>query len=283
MKSSHRILFAAALTFTALVASPLPAATESAAAAGRALLQRYADAIIGVELVVTLKMKMGDREMPPREQRVEVNGTVISPSGLTVASLAEVDPQTFFETMRGGQQGGNRMELLGVDFKEVKLRLADGTELPARFVLKDADLDLAFMAPAVEAGAAEREFTHVDLGQSAEGAVLADYFYVSRAPKVLQRVPLIRATEIVGVVERPRRLYLMTDQALGTPMLDAAGKVLGISLQHFANNRRTGLVVLPSEDIAEIAKQAAVAQATPSAGADDGAAAPVAEQPAGGS
>ena len=51
------------------------AASEADAAAGRALVKRYADAVVSVELVVTLKVKMGDREAPPREQRIEVNGT----------------------------------------------------------------------------------------------------------------------------------------------------------------------------------------------------------------
>jgi hypothetical protein len=42
-------------------------------------------------------------------------------------------------------------------------------------------------------------------------------------------------------------------------MFDAGGKLLGISLQHFANGRPTGTVVLPAGDIADIARQAAAA------------------------
>lgn len=239
--------------FSTYAADPV---TES----GRAVTKRYADTIIGVELVVTLKVKMGDREAPPREQRVEVNGTVISASGLTVTSLAEVDPQVAIEAMRANQQGPNRIELLGADFKEVKLRLADGTEVPARFVLKDADLDLAFMAPVENGDGPKREYAHVNLAESAEGAVLDEFFLVSRAPKALQRVPLTRSAAVQGIVEKPRRLYLLTEQMLGTPVFAQDGRVLGITLQHFANNRRTGLIVLPAADIAEIAKQAEAAQ-----------------------
>jgi hypothetical protein len=252
---------------TAALALPsiplLHAANEGDATAGRTLMKRYADAIIGVELVVTIKVKMGDREMPPREQKVEVNGTVISASGLTVTSLAEVDPQVAFEAMRASQNAPSRIELLGADFKEVKLRLADGTEVPGRFVLKDADLDLAFMAPEAGTDAGKREFPHVNLDESAEGAVLDTYYYVARAPKVLQRVPLVRMTEIAGIVEKPRRLFLMTDQALGTPNFDPNGRTLGITVQHFASGRRTGFVVLPASDIAEMAKQATAAQLAP--------------------
>lgn len=244
-------------------ASSLHAAALPEAAAGRALVKNHADAIIGIELVATVKIKQGDREMPPREQRIEVNGTVISASGLTVTSLAAVDPQSTIEAMRAAAPAGFRGELVGVDFKEVKLRLANGTEVPARFVLKDADLDLAFMAPVADAPAAQSEFAHVKLGNAVEGEVLNRYFYVSRAIKSLQRTPLVRATEVTGIVEKPRRFYLMTDSSLGTPVLDVEGRLLGITVQHFANGRPAGLVALPAADVAEIAKQAAEAQAKP--------------------
>jgi S1-C subfamily serine protease len=258
------------LAVTAILAlmqlRPLTAAPEAQAAAGRALVKRYADAIVNVELVVTLKVKMGDREAPPREQRIEVNGTVISPTGLTVTTLGMVDPQATLEALRGGAGGGGRgPEIVGSEFKEVKLRLANGTEVPARFVLKDADLDLAFMAPEASVENAGRQFPFVKLDEVAEGALLADYFYVGRAAKIQQRVPLVRATEIVGIVEKPRRFYLLTDQLaqwLGTPVFNLEGRVLGVTLQHFANGQRSGLIVLPAEDIAEMAKQAAAAQAT---------------------
>jgi len=256
-------VFACAVALTAPALPFLRAETE--ASAGRALVKRYADAIVSVELVVTMKLKAGDREMPPREQKVDVNGTVISATGLTVTSLAEVDPQTTFEAMRMNAPGGARVELLGADFKEVKLRRADGTEVPARFVLKDGDLDLAFIAPEIGASAAQKEFSFVNLAEKVDGGVLDAFYFVARAPKVLQRVPLVRTTSVMGVVEKPRRFYLLTDQGLGTPVFDGQGRVLGISLQHFANGRRTGIVALPADDIAEIAKQAAAAQAKPSA------------------
>src|SRR5215212_10986597 len=244
----------------ALIVAILPvsfrAAPEAEAAAGRALVKRYADTIVGVELVLMLKMKIGGREQPPREQRVEVNGTVISPTGLTVTSLAVVDPQSQMEGMRE-QMGRGGAELVGTDFKEVKLRFADGTEVPARFVLKDADLDLAFMAP--ETPEPDRVYPYVNLSEAATGTVLGNYFYVSRASKALQRIPTVRTTEIVGIVEKPRRFFLVTDQSVATSVFDPQGKVLGISLNHFANGRPTGMVVMPAEDIAEMAKQAVTA------------------------
>jgi hypothetical protein len=263
MKRSCSIIAVAAF-LAAASPSFVHAAPEAQAAAGRALLKRYADAIVGVELVVTMRVKVGDRENPPREQRIEINGTVISPTGLTVTTLAAVDPQAQFEALRASQPAGRGPELVGVEFKEVKLRFADGREVPARFVLKDMDLDLAFMAPETEE--AGREYSHVKLSEAAQGAVLSSYYFVARAPKTLQRVPLIRASEIVGIVEKPRRFFLLSDAAMGSPAFDPEGRVLGITVQHFANGRSNGMIVLPAEDVAEMAKQAAAAPAPKTGG-----------------
>ena len=258
----NRLTVTSALVALGLASSvgALRAAPEADAVAGRALVKRYADAIVGVELVVTVKFKMGDREMPPREQRIEVNGTVISAGGLTVTSLAQVDPQVQFDSIRSGQGGGRGPELVGTDFKEVKLRLADGSEVPAKFVLKDADLDLAFMAPDESAEGPKRSFPFVKLDEAVEGTVLGGYFYVARAPKILQRVPLIRATDISGIVEKPRRFYLLTEQSMGSPVFDPQGHVLGITVQHLASGRQIA-IVLPAGDVAEMAKQAGAASA----------------------
>ncbi len=225
----------------------------------RAMLLKQVDAVIGIEMVVTVKVKVEDRERPAQERRVEVNGTVLTADGLTVTSLAQVDPASEIEAAQMAQPG-RRLELLGADFKEVKLRRENGTEVPAKFVLKDADLDLAFIAP--EAADGGEDFAHVDLDAQIEAAMLDEFYSVTRAPKALQRVPMITGTAVTGIVEKPRRIYLMRDVALGSPVFDGAGKLLGLALQHFAGGRRMGIVVLPAADIADVVKQAQAARAS---------------------
>lgn len=256
MKTIRTMILGGAMMAAGVMA---PVTAADVAKDERAMLLRQVDAVIGIEMVVTVKVKMGDRELPTRERRVEVNGTVLTPEGLTAASLAQVDPAQEIEAMQMAQPG-RQLELLGADFKEVKLRRANGTEVPARFVLKDADLDLAFIAPETTGEGGEEKFAHVDLAAETDGAILERFYCVSRASKALQRVPMISETTVTGVVEKPRRIYLMRDVSLGSPVFDGEGKLLGLALQHFAGGRRVGVVVLPSADIAEVAKQAEAAQ-----------------------
>ena len=253
------------ITLLLLILSMAPlflnALPENEAKAGRDVMKRFADSVVGVEMVVTVKVNVGDRAMPPRENKVEVNGTVLNASGLTVTSLAAIDPRTQFEAMRGAMgANGQHMEVSDTDYKEVKLRLADGSEVPAKVVLKDGDLDLAFIAPDAEAGGTKRIFSPVNLDDAIEGVQLNTYVSVSRAPKGLQRVPLVRLPLINGIVEKPRRLYLLSEQQLGCPVFDQQGHVLGISVQNLNGGRSNGLVVIPAADVAEIAKQAATAK-----------------------
>lgn len=250
------VLFLATFVL-ALPAARLLAITDSEATSGRALVQRYADSIVTVEVVVTVRMSIGDHAMPPRENKVEVNGTVLTPSGLTVAVLSMIDPKGSLEAMRASRGSDQKIEIGETEFKEVKLRRANNTEVPAVIVLKDPDLNLIFIAPLPDAAAPARTFPFVSLDKSAAAEVLGNYFFVSRVSKTLQRIPIVRQTTVMGIVEKPRRMFLVTDQALGVPVFDAAGLVLGISTQYLENDRPSGPVVLSAADVAELAGQAA--------------------------
>lgn len=254
MMPSPRLLFIFVSAVFLAAASPVQALTEPEATAGRTLVKRYADAVVGVEMVVTIRVSMGGSANPPRERKIDVNGTVLAANGLTVTSLAAIDPKAEFEAQRASMPGGSRIEIADTDYKEVKLRLADGFEIPAKVVLKDADLDLAFIVPDPEASA-PRTFTAVNLDEGVEASILDSYFSVARAPKSLQRVPMVRPILISGVVERPRRLLLASDLLMGCPVVDAKGRVVGITVQYVTANR--ALVILPAADVSEVAKQAA--------------------------
>lgn len=259
MKLPLRPLFAAMalLPLAEPARAATTAATEAEAVAGRNLVKRYADAIVSVEMVVVVKIG-GDRGSQSREVKLEANGTVISPGGLTVTSLALIDPRARSGGGRGG--GGDAPE---TEFKEVKLRLADNSEVPARVVLKDADLDLAFIAPESETAAGGRQFPYVKLEEAAEATVLGTYFEVTRVPKTLQRVPIVQMSTVVGIIEKPRRFILVSEQTVGCPVFDEQGRVLGLSLVYSSGGRQVSPVVLPAADVADMAKQAAAVKLDP--------------------
>jgi Trypsin-like peptidase domain len=226
---------------------------DAAATAGRLILRHNADAVVAVKAMVILKITMDQRYIPPQENKVDVTGTVISPTGLTVTSLSSIDPKALFDAIRAKLMGGGGVQLSQSETKDLKLRLGDGTEVPAKLVGKDAERDLAFLAPVSPPA---RPFTYVNLADApAAAVVLADYFELSRMPEGLLRAPVVRPCAVIGIVERPRRMFLVSTDGLGCPIFDPQGHVLGISLLFLTDGVPSGKVVIPAGDIADSASQ----------------------------
>ena len=261
MKHTIRLLSALA-ALGSVLAPPARALPEAEATAGRLVLRRLADAIVAVKVTVTLKVYVNGRPAPPNMTNVEVNGTVVTPEGVTVASLAAVDPKMIFEGMRA--QTPMMVELEGSEYKDLRLRLADGTEIPAKILGRDPASDIVLIGPA--AGPGGRSFTFVDLRQAPDAATVLGYcFHLSRLGEGMQRIAVVRPGEIIGIVERPsRRLVTSTDayvDNVGCPVFDGQGRVLGISLRLLVDGLAKGVVVVPSIEVArQVAEQ--VGQAT---------------------
>ncbi len=237
----HRLSLLALAVAGAFVCSPLRAIPPAEAEAGRAIVQKHADTVVEVELVGSVEITVGDKVQPPREFKRAVNATVISPRGLAVFSLRSITPPATMPNIKVGKP----------EYKEVKIRLADDTEIPAKLVLMDEDLDLAFVAP--EPAVPDREFAYADLDHPAKAELLGTYYDLARAGKHLQRTPAIRSVYSIGVVEKPRQLVLLSDYSVGCPVFDAEGRLLGVSVRHMADGRDTGMILLPAASIAEIA------------------------------
>jgi hypothetical protein len=91
--------------------------------------------------------------------------------------------------------------------------------------------------------------------------LLGNYYHLSRLAEAMQRAPLMRPCTITGIIERPRRLLLVSTDwfadTLGCPVFDAQGRVLGICLRYMVDGVVKGTVVVPAADVAEIVGQAA--------------------------
>ena len=241
----------------AVPTSRILALTDAEAAQGRVLAQRYEDTIVLVEAVATIEATVGGHLQAPHENRAVANGTLISPSGMVVTVLAAFDPHASMEAMMNSRgTGAPKVEIGETDFRSVKMRLADDTEIPAVVVLKDRDHNLMFIAPVSDTAAPRRTYPFVPLKKAATGIVLGNYYYVSRATISQQRVPLVRATTIIGIITQPHRIFLMSEEAVGIPVFDPSGLVLGISTVYLENGRQSGLMVLSGADVDELSMMA---------------------------
>jgi hypothetical protein len=257
------------LTLAVLVAllSPVSAAEpteEQVLATARELLSNYASAVVHVTAVVKITAQGPlAGAFGQREQRMETIGTVIGADGLTLVSNAGIDPAEALSGVRVTVSGQQHTLDLQSQVTEVKIRLEDGTELPGRIVLKDDDLDLAFIIPekAVDADTAAK-MSWVDLANASEPADLLDIVInVGRLGKQMNYENTLSVGRIQAKVTKPRTFYLI-NAVRGTAVFTAEGKVLGFSLVRKESKRVAGgrvqmtAIILPTADVKEIADQA---------------------------
>src|SRR4029079_3865605 len=94
---------------------------------------------------------MSGREMNASDDSSDTVGTVIDPSGLTVLSLGALHPGAMMnKIIVDTAQGNGDRPQLNSEPTDVKIRFPDGREVSARIVLRDEDLDLAFLMPPVK-------------------------------------------------------------------------------------------------------------------------------------
>jgi hypothetical protein len=193
------------------------------------------------------------------ESKQDISGTVVDPSGLTVTALSACDPSEMYR--RVSQEYKVQMEV-----SDIKILLDDGTELPAEIVLRDNDLDLAFIRPKAKPAG---PMAAVDLSKSGTAQVLDEIVAVNRLNKAASRAYAASIEHIAAVIQKPRTFYIpdatMSATSLGCPAFLPDGRMLGIfviravsSDGETASNYRQNLtsIILPADDILKGAKQA---------------------------
>lgn len=243
------------LTFTAF-----PALADEAAVKGRKILADHKFAVVTVQLVLKQQMSMPGRSSRDNEMKTETTGTVISPEGLTVVSLSVTDPSYIYELQGASQMRGMQIT---TEVRDLKILLDDGTELPGEVILRDKDLDLAFVRPLEKP---EKDLAYVDMANSAEVEILDQVIALNRLGQVARRTYSASVERIDAVVTKPRTFYIpgkdATQTGLGSPAFSLDGKIVGVFLIRAVKGTGGGMrdnianVVLPAEDIAEAASQA---------------------------
>ncbi|HRK35172.1 MAG TPA: hypothetical protein PLJ47_11310 [Candidatus Hydrogenedentes bacterium] len=236
---------------------------------GRAVLEKSKGSVVTVRIVVKQQFSMPQFGSSEEESKSEATGTVIDPSGLTVLSLNATDPTAMLEDMlsAGGREG---IEIKST-ISDLQILQNDGTEIPAQIVLRDRDLDLAFLRPTE---APKEPLPALDLATAATPGVLDPIITLNRLGRVASREYSVSLERINAIVTRPRTFYVMgndpTQTNLGSPAIALDGNPIGIcvlrTVKSTGDSGMMGMfggssdnmlpIIIPAADVLEVAKQA---------------------------
>ena len=261
----------AGLAVAALLAGPADVRAQEVRSSAREVVKKWQDAVVNVRVVLKTRMSMAGREMQSTDDSIDTVGTVIDSSGLTVLSLGSLNPGAMMSKIMGASGGGseNKLEITS-EPTDLKIRLPDGRELPAKIVLRDADLDLAFIRPTTPPSS---PFVALNLEDSAKPALLDQVLVLSRLGRVGGWTSAASTNEIGAIIEKPRTFFVLSGApgGMGTPAFTTAGKVIGLLTVRQVDPGRSSMfsmmgggaealgllpVILPAADVLEIARQA---------------------------
>src|SRR5258708_1642195 len=236
---------------------------------GREVFKKNRHSVVTVQIVVKSKFSMGGMGGQSNESRQDVTGTIIDSSGLTVLSLAATDPGQMMQNVISGMSDDDSKFKMETELSDLKILLEDGTEVPAEVVLRDKDLDLAFVRPKAKLTA---QLTPLDLTKSGKVDVLDQVIALNPLANAAGRAYAASVERIAAVVERPRLFYVpetsLTTTTLGAPAFTIDGKLVGLFVMRSLKGRGgagTGMmgmqpqnitgIIVPAEDIQKAAKQ----------------------------
>lgn len=224
-----------------------------------AISEANKDAVVYITAVVELEVTAGDNPTKKEERKVEMLGTVIKKDGLIVAPLSSLDVAAAVDGRSVNTPQGPVKLSAKATTKEVKIILADGSEVAAKVVSKDPDLDLAFIRLEKPEGV---KLAAVDITNSAPLGKLDDVIVLGRLSKDLNREPLIMTSEVISLITKPKVFGRIGSPSLGMPVFNSDGKFVGIGINRFPTKTDESAaappasVVLPAADLIESAAQA---------------------------
>ena len=267
---NSRVATAVLASFALLPIGTRPLGAQEDRAAAREIVKKWQSAIVNVRVVLKMRVSVGGREMQSMDESVETVGTVIDPSGLTVLSLGALNPGSMMNRLMGSSGSAQERMEFGSEPTDVKIRLSSGRELASRIVLRDEDLDLAFLRPTIKP---EAPLTAINLADAGEPSLLDQVVILSRLGRVGGWTPAASLQTIGAIIQKPRTFYVIESGSaggMGTPAFLPSGKVVGLLTMRSVNAGKPGMfsmmggteglgllpVILPAADVREIAQQA---------------------------
>lgn len=259
----RRTSFIAALVVASLSAPAWQArALDPSQEMARKLHDEKQESIVWVSAVLKISLAASGStdepiNIPDQERTVDLLGTVIDPSGLVVVSHSQLDPSRELSHREINTPNGRVSLEATVILKEVRVTLADGTEIPAEQVMKDEHLDLSFIRIKMDSKEAEGVVIQaIDLNNQAAPGISEEVITLSRTGELLSRVPSVAIGQVTSVMVRPRKFYRVTGNVLGCPTFAVDGHVVGVGVRRTMKGKGAATVLLPAGDVLEIAEQA---------------------------
>ncbi|RJP80659.1 MAG: serine protease [Desulfobacteraceae bacterium] len=229
---------------------------DDIASAGRSIFNNHQEAVVRVSLIIKFRLFMNGNEKKKSESKTETTGTILTPAGLTLISLNTTEPDKMAEE-NIKRKTGSQMRLES-ELGDIIIILSDGKEIPGTIVLRDRDLDLAFIRPAKEN---ELSFHSLWTVKKGTPEVMDLVFSLGRLPKLGSRAATISMDRIHAIVTKPRTVYIpFFTRELGAPIFAENGSWIGNMLLRYNPSGDTNppamFVILPADDIMEIAAQA---------------------------
>jgi len=265
----HMPTVAFVIVLSVLASRPACSRADELAERGRDIFKKNQRAVITVQIVMKLKFSVPGLGGQANESRQDLTGTVVDPSGLTVLALSSCEPADMFQNMMAGMSDEETKFKMDTELSDIKLLLDDGTELPADIVLRDKDLDLAFIRPKTRPAS---PMLALDLSKAATAQVLDQVITLNRLGKAAGRAYAVSVERISAVVQKPRLFYIpgseMTSTTLGSPAFTLEGNVLGVFVTRSVSQKGSGYgmfsfrpeglttIILPAGDVLKAAKQA---------------------------
>lgn len=252
MRLKSKLIFASTLLLLGSLTAPVHA--DELADKGRVIFTKNQHAIVTVSIVLKVTYSSSGQSSPPQEAKQEATGTVIDPSGLTVLALSACDPADIYQRMDSRYK-------IETEVSDLKIMLADGTEIPAEIVLRDKDLDLAYLRPKTKPAS---PMTAVDFTKAAPAQVLDEVVALNRLGTAASRAYSASVERIAAVVQKPRTFYIpdstMSATTMGSPAFLMNGEVVGLFVMRAVSSTggRANLtaIILPADDVLKGAKQA---------------------------
>jgi hypothetical protein len=200
---------------------------DVALANDRRIFKEQQAAVVSVMGVVSFELD-GERQ----EGDFESVGTVLDGNGLTAVSCMKVDPIFAIGEIIKHQSGTASIQ--GVVSK-LRIQLADGTDIPAKIVYRDADIDLALLMP--DTAKPLPPFMHVIIKDRAELDVLEPLISIVRLPPIYQRRAAVGRCTVAAKLAGPQAYCVVAGDSgtqAGAPFFRNDGTLAGIALMYRA-------------------------------------------------